>query len=330
MDPEIRKAELRCACAALGAEEPIFLGYRDSGMENWERKPGTFADADREEVVGRIVDEMRRLRPAVVVTFDPGGIYGHPDHVRVSDVATEAFHRAHAEPGGPVSLYHHGLPRSAAEAMAAGWGANDDKPDAKPPTEDDLLQRRRFVELARPDEDITTTIDVRAGLARKRAAFDCHASQLRGDDFEFEGAEGAERMEEMFGTELFIRVVPTPDGGRAGDLVRRPRGAGGALARGPRVAVLRDRAVLDDEAHGVRVADPVRIAERIVVDGDQVGDLAGLQRAEVMGAAHQLGGHAGRRLDRRPSPSSRPRRAVRSRGRSCRGSPRRSRCPSRS
>ena len=97
--------------------------------------------------------------------------------------------------------------------MAAGWGANDDKPDAKPPTEDDLLQRRRFVELARPDEDITTTIDVRAGLARKRAAFDCHASQLRGDDFEFEGAEGAERMEEMFGTELFIRVVPAPTAG---------------------------------------------------------------------------------------------------------------------
>ena len=94
--------------------------------------------------------------------------------------------------------------------MAASWGANDDKPDAKPPTEDDLLQRRRFIELARPDEDVTTTIDVRAGLARKRAAFDCHASQLRGDDFEFEGAEGAERMEEMFGTELFIRVVPAP------------------------------------------------------------------------------------------------------------------------
>jgi LmbE family N-acetylglucosaminyl deacetylase len=209
MDPEIRRAELRCACAALGAAEPIFLDYVDSGMENWERKPGTFVDADREEVVGRIVDELRRLRPAVVVTFDPGGIYGHPDHVRISDTATEAFNRTHLEPGGPIALYHHALPRSAAEAMAASWGADDAKPDAKPPTEDDLLQRRRLIELARPDKDVTTTIDVRAGLARKRAAFACHQSQLR-DEFEFEDAEAAERMEEMFGTEVFIRVVPEP------------------------------------------------------------------------------------------------------------------------
>jgi LmbE family N-acetylglucosaminyl deacetylase len=213
MDPEIRRSELRCACAALGAHEPIFLDYVDSGMENWERKPGTFADADREEVVGRLIAEMRRLRPAVVVTFDPGGIYGHPDHVRISDVATEAFHRLHPEPGGPVSLYHHALPHSVAEAMLAGWAANDDTPDARPPTEDDLLQRRRFIELARPDADMTTTIDVRAGLDRKRAAFACHASQLRGEEFEFEDAEGAERMEEMFGTEVFIRVVPAPPPG---------------------------------------------------------------------------------------------------------------------
>jgi LmbE family N-acetylglucosaminyl deacetylase len=210
MDPEIRRSELRCACRVLGAEEPIFLDYRDSGMENWERKAGTFAEVDRDEVVERIVGEIRRLRPAVVVTFDPGGIYGHPDHVRISETATEAFNRAHRETGGPIALYHHALPRSAAEAMAAEWASGDEKPDAKPPTEDDLLQRRRLIELARPDEDLTTTIDVRAGLARKRAAFECHASQVQRDDFEFEDAAGAERMEELFGTEVFIRVVPAP------------------------------------------------------------------------------------------------------------------------
>lgn len=208
MDPEIRRTELRCACRALGIDEPIFLGYRDSGMENWARKPGAFIEEDREAVIERIVVEIRRLRPAAIITFDPGGIYGHPDHVRVSDVATEAFLRAHAGPGGPRSLYHHAMPRSWAQKMVEGWQTGDSKPDAKPPTEDDLLQRRRFIELARADEEITTTINVRAALDRKRAAFACHASQINVE--EFERAEDAERLEESLGVELFIRVVPPP------------------------------------------------------------------------------------------------------------------------
>jgi LmbE family N-acetylglucosaminyl deacetylase len=211
MDPAIRQAELRCACRALGIADPIFLGYRDSGMENWSRKPGAFADADPEEAIGRIVAEIRRHRPAVVVTFDPGGIYGHPDHVRVSDVASEAFRRCRLEPGGPSVLYHQALPRSWAERMVAEWSAADQRSDARAPTDDDLLQRRRFVELARPDEDITTTIDVRPALDRKRKAFECHASQFR--DRAGQDEDDAERMAEAFATELFIRVVPEPEPG---------------------------------------------------------------------------------------------------------------------
>ncbi len=37
LDPELRRGELRCAMAALGVAEPIFLGYRDSGMEGWPK-----------------------------------------------------------------------------------------------------------------------------------------------------------------------------------------------------------------------------------------------------------------------------------------------------
>lgn len=46
--------------------------------------------------LGRIVAEVRRIRPQVVVTFDPFGAYGHPDHVAVSQFATSA---AVADPG---------------------------------------------------------------------------------------------------------------------------------------------------------------------------------------------------------------------------------------
>jgi N-acetyl-1-D-myo-inositol-2-amino-2-deoxy-alpha-D-glucopyranoside deacetylase len=210
MDPEIRIRELRCACAALGIHPPIFLGYRDSGMEGWTPKEGAFVLADRDEVVGRLAGEIRRLRPAVVVTFDPGGGYGHPDHRRVSDVATAAFRVAHAEAAGPQALYHSAMPRSVAERMVAEWSKADTAPNGHAPTEDDLLQRSRFLELARPDEEITTRVDVRSVMDRKRAAFACHASQLRNDDWDDEAREG---FEQAMGNEVFVRVVPEPAAG---------------------------------------------------------------------------------------------------------------------
>ena len=215
MDPEIRRDELRCACATLGIHEPIFLDYRDSGMENWTPKPGAFVLVDREEVIERLVDEIRRLRPGAIVTFDPGGIYGHPDHRRVSDVATEAYRRTSREPGGPTALYHHALARSWAERMIQIWSGGADDPEAAEaaaPTEDDLIQRQRLLELARPDEDITTSIDVRAVLERKQAAFRCHASQVRPED---EQRREAEAFEEAMGVEIFVRVDPPPEPGEA-------------------------------------------------------------------------------------------------------------------
>jgi LmbE family N-acetylglucosaminyl deacetylase len=204
MDPEIRMRELRCACAALGISEPIFLGYRDSGMENWTPKEGAFVLADRDEVVERLKREIRRLRPAVVITFDPGGGYGHPDHRRISETATAAFDALQGEPGAPRTLYHSATPRSDAERMIEQWSKAPGA-DGKEPTADDLLQRQRFLELARPDEDITTRVDVTTVMDRKRAAFACHESQMRFDDWDDEARAG---FEESMTKEVFIRVSP--------------------------------------------------------------------------------------------------------------------------
>jgi len=208
MDPEVRRRELRCACEALGIAPPVFLGYRDSGMEGWTPKPGAFVLADRDEIVDRLIGEIRRLRPAVIITFDPGGAYGHPDHTRVSDVTTAAFERLRGEPVGPTVLYHQAIPRTQAETMVTEWSRDDTKPDATPPTEDDLLQRRRFVELARPDEEVRTRIDVRPMLDRKRAALACHASQIRADEW---NADALDRWLDSLSTEHFVRVEPPLD-----------------------------------------------------------------------------------------------------------------------
>jgi LmbE family N-acetylglucosaminyl deacetylase len=211
LDRELRHGELRCAMEALGVAEPIFLGYGDSGMEGWPKPDGCLALAGEEEVVGRLVEIIRTLHPATILTFDPGGIYGHPDHVTISARATEAFRRTAREAGGPTTLYHQALSRSDLEgweAMQAQWAAlRGEEPAERPePTADDLLQQRRFRELARPDEDVTTFVDVRPVLDRKLAAFACHASQIREDW----SAAPREQLEAWLGRETFIRVEPPP------------------------------------------------------------------------------------------------------------------------
>ena len=80
----LREAELRAAADALGIADVALLDYLD----------GDLRCADPTEAVARIVAELRRVRPDVVVTFGPDGAYGHPDHVAISQLATTAVARA--------------------------------------------------------------------------------------------------------------------------------------------------------------------------------------------------------------------------------------------
>ena len=205
LDPEIRRHELECACEALGVNPPIFLGYRDSGMEGWGAPEGSLSLAPLDEAVERVAEVIRRVRPAVIVTFDPGGVYGHPDHVACSTIATAAYRLAAAEPGGPVALYHQALPQSAIAAMREQM-AKSRKPDDPPPSEDDLRQQEAFERLARPDAEITTRVAIAAVLERKGAALACHDSQMRGQ--RWDDPDTRAEMEKMFGWETFVRVDP--------------------------------------------------------------------------------------------------------------------------
>lgn len=93
---ELRAAELQCAVNALGLAGLYYLGYRDSGMRGTEdnKCPECLAMAPLEEVTGRIVKILRGLKPEVVITHDPGGGYGHPDHVATHNAVVKAFHAA--------------------------------------------------------------------------------------------------------------------------------------------------------------------------------------------------------------------------------------------
>lgn len=90
-----RIGELTAALRALGVGGPRYLGgagrWRDSGMRGTPtRHRQRFIDADERETVGALVALIREQRPHVVVTYDPAGGYGHPDHVHAHTVTTAA------------------------------------------------------------------------------------------------------------------------------------------------------------------------------------------------------------------------------------------------
>ncbi|GGL11073.1 PIG-L deacetylase family protein [Deinococcus radiotolerans] len=98
-----REQELQQACTHLGIHPPVFLNYRDSGRGNRLRRddPQATINADPLEIEQRILDVIRQVRPQVLITFDPHGMYGHPDHLVAHRVATAAFSSA-ANHGVPI------------------------------------------------------------------------------------------------------------------------------------------------------------------------------------------------------------------------------------
>ena len=93
---ERRAAELAGAAQALGLTSVTMLGYRDSGMPGAaaNHHPQALFAQPLEEVAARVTAEIRRIRPHVVVTFDPIGGYRHPDHIAIQQATVEAFHAA--------------------------------------------------------------------------------------------------------------------------------------------------------------------------------------------------------------------------------------------
>jgi N-acetyl-1-D-myo-inositol-2-amino-2-deoxy-alpha-D-glucopyranoside deacetylase len=205
---EVREEELRCACRALGVEALHFLGFRDSGMagtpENMD--PRALAMADFDDAVGRIVAEIRRERPNVIVTHDETGGYGHPDHIAVHYHTKAAFAAAGdpdrypeqivdgLAPYQPQKLYYTAIPRRFFRAVVA-------KLEELGMEVPESLRERRDLPLGLPDDACTTDIEVREFWEIKQAATRCHATQLNPDSIF--AALPPEIMRELMARECF-------------------------------------------------------------------------------------------------------------------------------
>ena len=169
-----RLAELRSSAGVLGVARSEVLGYADSGLADQptpSSAPGTpprLADADVEEVAGRLAAILVEERAAVLTSYDAAGGYGHPDHLAVHAIAARA-----AEVAGTPILLEATVPRDRLLAVARTVNA--------------LLPRARRIDLVpwaaaySRSADITHRIDVRAQAAQRRASMRAHASQATAD-----------------------------------------------------------------------------------------------------------------------------------------------------
>jgi LmbE family N-acetylglucosaminyl deacetylase len=202
-DPEavarLRLAELEESARILKVSDVEALGYHDSGMPDWEYKdrPEAFSNVPLEEVAGRIGSLIAKYRPQVLVTYDDQGAYQHPDHVHASRAAQAAA----AATGIPAKLY---LSTMRGSSWRKIWEALRAAGAEVPDWEEDEERTRRALQS---EERITTTIDIRPVLERKREALFAHGTQINGDSWF--GKIPPEVVEGAFGYEYFIRVADT-------------------------------------------------------------------------------------------------------------------------
>lgn len=194
----VREGELRAAMAAVGVADIRFLDYRDSGMvgtpENED--PRALVRVPEAEVEGRLREIIREVRPTVVVTFGPEGVYGHPDHLYMHRTTTAAVLAEGQADGGwrTPALYYGTVPRERFVEMAK----RPDRPLREIPAE-------QLAAMGTPAEEITTVVDLAPFVDRKWAAMAAHRTQF-GDDGPWRDLP-REEVDRWLGREHFILVA---------------------------------------------------------------------------------------------------------------------------
>jgi LmbE family N-acetylglucosaminyl deacetylase len=194
-----RRAETMRSAEVLGVHRVAWLGYRDSGMQGWPQNddPNSFLGADVEEAAARLAAILVEEGADVLTTYDWHGNYGHPDHVKVHTVGNRAGERA-----GTPAVYEATLNRDVIARLSDRIGPREGDEAGEPPTTDDGNP------LGMAEAEITTAVDVRTFVDRKRQSVECHVSQVT--DSTFFLSMPPDVFAEAFGTEWFIRVGAPP------------------------------------------------------------------------------------------------------------------------
>lgn len=196
----MREGELRAAAEILGLRETTFLDYMDGDLDQ----------ADPAAIIDVLVGHLRRVRPQVVATFDPTGIYGHPDHIAICQFTTAAIsaaanpHYVDRDAQAPhqvTKLYYRAC--SAAELAIYQQVFGDLVMTI------DGVERRAtgWAEWA-----ITTRIDAVAHWQQVWRAVACHRSQLSA--YQHFASLPPEQHRILWGKQTFYRALSLVNSGR--------------------------------------------------------------------------------------------------------------------
>ncbi|MCI9889265.1 PIG-L family deacetylase [Micrococcales bacterium 31B] len=188
-----REGEIAGAMQALGVTDQRFLGdapggpirrFTDSGMA-WAPGPGrraiappdmpetAWCHAPLDEALPYLVQVLREVQPDAILTYEPGGGYGHPDHVRAHDVTVAAAR----ELGLLDKLWYNVIPES-----DYAWSvrvAHETAPKDWQRTPLDAPRPARVIDDAEFAARGGITIDVSATRTARLEALSRHATQAR-------------------------------------------------------------------------------------------------------------------------------------------------------
>ncbi len=163
----VRRRETEDAAGILGVARVEFLGYHDSGLSGDPAHTcaNSLAWADEPEVAARVAAILTEESASALVTYDPEGIYGHPDHLVVHRAAVVG-----AAAAGIETVYEATVDREYLHFVETHLVV-----EAKRATGELGLAGTH---LGMATVEITTVLDVRSALAVKRQAMAAHASQI--------------------------------------------------------------------------------------------------------------------------------------------------------
>jgi len=220
----VREEELRNACRIMGIHQPLFLGYRDSGMmgSSDNNDPLSLNKAKPSEVLRRLVGLLRQLKPQVIISYYEGGYYAHPDHISSHRYTLEAFNAVSNPtvfpeqlkgPTGvfnPQRLFTVAIPTSRIEELIKAIPEDKDEPityiGEREEKETNAEDEIRPEDIGIPDEDITVRMNVSDLYEIKRNAIAAHKTQHQGEGVFSNIPEAL--LREFFSTEHFSQEAP--------------------------------------------------------------------------------------------------------------------------
>jgi LmbE family N-acetylglucosaminyl deacetylase len=195
----IRESELKQAARLLNIQSVHLMDYMDGELDQ----------AEPTQIIHHIASHIQHIQPQIILTFDPFGIYGHPDHIAISQFTTAAIVAAASHPTNSNSalphaveaLYYRVLTEAELAAYQLAFG--------------DLVMTIDGVERrAAPWQEwaITHRLDTSAYVPQVWQAVRAHRSQLPG--YEALMALPAQTQNAIFGSQSYYCAFSLTPGGR--------------------------------------------------------------------------------------------------------------------